>query len=471
MKNRSKVQVESIDKIRKDLSKHYKALYVAATGFGKGRILKMIAETLKDDMTMLVIVPRVNLVIDISQRTSGSIYCASLGKKDIGRITVATKQSLKEIKADLICLDEVHTYSEEFLHKVKNSCKYLIGLTGTPYTSDGYIYGENRFWNKPCFNMTTKECIKNGWLVDFKMNGSNLSFDTSKYRRIKRELTKNEISDILKTSKYEFQVKEFINICNLEKRIKVAVICSNIEHAEQVYSEILKYEKCHLVHSGLKNSNEISELYKKDNVRFSVSVIQLSEGYDNEYIDCIVLLRPTRSTRLAIQIYGRGLRLSKNKDYCLILDYAEVGINCGTPTSPIVPDTKNPAKEKSEESPIKQCEECYFIYEKSEHGHTCPSCGHFHKKDRDVEKNLKESLLEKEKIHEIIITRDNIYKYGKTKRGFQPFMTVKINGEFHTLFGYQYKATLAKMKISGTVCIKYTKEGKYKFKFVSVDSI
>lgn len=105
---------------------------------GKGHLIKLISLTIKTNM--LVIVPRVNLVRDLAQRTGGSIYCASLGKKEIGKVTIATKQSLKDIKADVIILDECHSYSQEFLEKCKNSCNYLIGLTATAYTQDGYIY-------------------------------------------------------------------------------------------------------------------------------------------------------------------------------------------------------------------------------------------------------------------------------------------------------------------------------------------
>ena len=89
---------------------------------------------------MLVIVPRVNLVSDLSQRTGGSIYCASLGEKTISKVTIATKQSLKEISADLIILDEAHNYTDAFLDKVKESCKFLVGFTATPHRIDGYIY-------------------------------------------------------------------------------------------------------------------------------------------------------------------------------------------------------------------------------------------------------------------------------------------------------------------------------------------
>jgi superfamily II DNA or RNA helicase len=91
-------------------------------------------------MNVLVIVPRVNLVRDLSQRTGGSIYCATLGEKTIGKVTVATKQSLGEIEAEILILDEVHQYTEEFLETLK--FKFIIGFTATPFRNDGWIYNE-----------------------------------------------------------------------------------------------------------------------------------------------------------------------------------------------------------------------------------------------------------------------------------------------------------------------------------------
>ena len=138
MKSRDLEQQKALQEIRVGLIKKGKVLVVCSTGWGKGHLIKLISETIKT--SMLVIVPRVNLVRDLSQRTGGEIFCATLGEKNIGKITIATKQSLKEIKADLIILDECHSYSDEFLEKVESSCRYLIGLTATPYSSEGYIH-------------------------------------------------------------------------------------------------------------------------------------------------------------------------------------------------------------------------------------------------------------------------------------------------------------------------------------------
>ena len=270
---------------------------------------------------------------------------------------------------------------------------------------------------------------------------------------------------MLKQDKHVSQVKEFINICNAKSRKKVAVLCANIEHAEKIYNEISKYEKCMIVHSKLKKSHELIEEYKNNNVRFIISVMMMSEGTDIPSIDCIIYLRPTKSTRLMVQSAGRGLRLHPGKEYCLLLDYGNVFVTCGTPHNPIIPaDSK---KSQKEESTLRQCESCFYIYEK-EIGTTCPSCSHTHKVETDVEKNLKKSIFVDD-IETIIVDRTNIHKHGKTKNGIA-FMTIKVNDKFHTLFAYQRKAVLGSMQASGKCKIHYKKQGKYNFTFVKAES-
>ncbi len=46
----------------------------------------------------------------------------------------------------------------------------------------------------------------------------------------------------------------------------------------------------------------------------------LTEGFDEESVDCIVVARPTRSKPLYIQILGRGTRLYPGKPDCLVID-------------------------------------------------------------------------------------------------------------------------------------------------------
>ena len=47
----------------------------------------------------------------------------------------------------------------------------------------------------------------------------------------------------------------------------------------------------------------------------------LTEGWDSPEVDCVIMLRPTKSRPLYVQCIGRGLRLADGKEDCLILDF------------------------------------------------------------------------------------------------------------------------------------------------------
>jgi superfamily II DNA or RNA helicase len=135
-------QNKALQAIKNELMEHGKALCVCCTGYGKGHLIKLMSKTAKE---LLVIVPKVTLVEDIAQRIESagvevSIYCASLGKKERGKVTVATKQSIEkgDISSSFIILDEAHRYNEGFLAKL--DAKYILGLTATPFDANGFIY-------------------------------------------------------------------------------------------------------------------------------------------------------------------------------------------------------------------------------------------------------------------------------------------------------------------------------------------
>ena len=221
-----------------------------------------------------------------------------------------------------------------------------------------------RFWNKPCYTFNIKQSIDANFLCDYQIFGSKHAIDVKKYLKGRGDYTESQVSEMVSSAKHEKQVEEIINICNAKSRNKVVILCANIEHATKIYAEICEYEQGLIIHSKMPKSHELIELFKKrKSIRFCVSVMMLSEGTDIPEIDCIVYLRPTKSSRLMVQSAGRGLRLHENKEYCLMLDYGSVFINCGTPHNPIIPSPKKPGAAR-EESPLRQCEECFYIYNK-----------------------------------------------------------------------------------------------------------
>jgi hypothetical protein len=62
------------------------------------------------------------------------------------------------------------------------------------------------------------------------------------------------------------------------------------------------------------------ESYKTGELKVLCNVNLFTEGFDAPETDCVILLRPTQSRALWVQMIGRGLRTAPGKADCLILD-------------------------------------------------------------------------------------------------------------------------------------------------------
>lgn len=49
----------------------------------------------------------------------------------------------------------------------------------------------------------------------------------------------------------------------------------------------------------------------------------MTEGTDIPRIDCILMARPTKSSVLFQQMFGRGMRLFPEKKDCLVIDFVD----------------------------------------------------------------------------------------------------------------------------------------------------
>jgi len=100
-------------------------------------------------------------------------------------------------------------------------------------------------------------------------------------------------------------------------------------------------------------------------------------GVDVPNIECIILLRPTKSLTFYLQAIGRGLRLAPGKTHCTVLDHAGCVFEHGPPqiAREWTLDAKKKRKKKEDVPAIKQCPMCFGVHEPAP---VCPMCGHIY---------------------------------------------------------------------------------------------
>lgn len=388
-------QQECLDKTWDELFNSQRILNVLPCGAGKTVIFEhLILKTvqLKPDIKIVVLFNRVDLLNQIYERVSKTInnvgiYCASLKRFDSNNILIASVHSLPPGDYfNLVIVDECHNINErdgkykKFIESsiATNQKLKIVGFTATPYRNDGYIFGDKKFWPKINYTKSLLYFIENKYLVEPICKSPDYTFDTSKLRITAGEYNQADIDKL--ASDKEYLREQVIDALNRSiGRKKTVWFCSNIEHAENVEKELRSFgEWAVTVHSNLDRDerDESLDLFMtNDEVKHLTFVSIVSEGFDYPPIDCVVLLRPTRSAALYVQTCGRGLRLYGEKENCLILDYAQVVKELGPLTNPlVVRKEKGKSKNKKEQELQKVCPDCRtYNHPRSK---TCKECSY-----------------------------------------------------------------------------------------------
>lgn len=401
--------ITAIDEMRKEQS----ALVVGSTGLGKTEVIfgtiKRILE-LNPQIKFIILVNKVDLLKQTIKRLEKAIphvavgaYCGSVNQKNLhAQIIVASIQSLSNtmIMTDVIIVDETHAVNSDSGQYIDfiNNCFQLnrltkvFALTATPFRNDGHIYGEGKLFKRICFQRGLKWSIDNGFLVPPKLKYTKEQFDISNLKVKMGEYIGRELAELVDDKeKLNKQLDDALP--KLSERKKVIWACASIKHCEDLTEALIERgEKASKYHSKQDKCEAQQELYSFENedTKHLVFVTIVSEGYNHPPIDAIVLMRPTRSPRLAIQIIGRGLRPYSTIDYtkndCLVLDYGRVIENIGPLDNPnIVVDKKN---KKSEVTiAMRFCPLCYEYQPINQK--YCIECDHeFEIQERDYQKNL-----------------------------------------------------------------------------------
>lgn len=105
-------------------------------------------------------------------------------------------------------------------------------------------------------------------------------------------------------------------------RNRAMVFLPSVDCSRRFSAELRKlgYESSHLDGTSGKLRGMSVDDFKSGRTKFMCNVALFTEGFDCPEVDCVVLLRETKSRALWSQMIGRGLRSSPGKTDCLILD-------------------------------------------------------------------------------------------------------------------------------------------------------
>jgi superfamily II DNA or RNA helicase len=320
--------------------------------------------------------------------------------------TIHTANRRKELKPDIIIVDEVHYgFHGQMLKKLieNNPNTRIIGLSATPYDQNGKkLKGFDVFIN----DYDVKFLMLNNFLVQKLRQYELVKQDLSNVKIIAGDYDKKQLGEVVCDKNTILEIiestKEFIE--NSKKTIVFAV---DIVHAELLTQAYINTGfKAKALHSQLKKDadgeaieiTEEIEAFRNGQTKVLVSVLMLTTGFDVPDTDCAVIARPTKSQNLYKQMVGRILRKADNKTEAVLLDCGNVIKNLGMPLEPIKEvqnyETNNKLKcsqcnsENIKLSKINNklywiCSNCGHQKEVNNGSYKCESCNEIHSYDSD----------------------------------------------------------------------------------------
>ena len=315
------------------------------------------------------------------------VYSAGLGRKDVhaaitfaGIASVAKKPELFG-HIDLIIIDEAHLVSpndetmyQKFIRALISVNPYLkvIGLTATPYRlGHGKLTDPKTLKDgseKPplftdiCIDLTSinafNRFIAEGYLAPLIPRSTNFKLDVDGVHMRGGEFIEKELQTAVdKMELTATAVKEAIE--EGQNRRSWLVFCAGIDHANNT-ADILNDMgvPAIAVHSKMTNAERDEAIagFQSGQYRAIPNNGVLTTGFDHPPIDLILVLRPTASPVLWVQMLGRGTRPCEGKENCLVLDFADNTRRLGAINDPVVPRRKGA---KVGEAPIKECPQCH----------------------------------------------------------------------------------------------------------------
>jgi superfamily II DNA or RNA helicase len=337
-------QNECLTAVKSGLKKNNTALIQIPTGGGKTLIFSIFALSLIErGQNVLVLVHRGELLsqtvekfkmIGGAQSDTGIIKSGSAeyNKLTVGMIQTVFKQinKLDVNKFDTVIIDEAHhsmaSTWRAVIEKFKSAGKKILGVTATPFRTDKQELKE--LYDELVFKIDITDLMRLGYLASLKGLMVYVETDYSKLVAKKNkdtcesDFTPASIEAVLNNEKINGQiVDKWLEYGENRKTIFFTI---SVEHANALFNEFKKKNVSAVVITGktpVKERNLIIEDFKSGKINVLINVDILTEGFDDPSVQCIALVRPTKSLSLYAQIIGRGLRISDGKTDCLVLDY------------------------------------------------------------------------------------------------------------------------------------------------------
>lgn len=391
-------QIEFVEDIRGQLRQGTKSvLAVASTGAGKTVVSAFIArETALRGKRVWFVVHRKNLLKQTSQtfwqlKIEHGLIASGKGmgnqKVQVGIIGTLVRRLDKLQAPDVLILDECHLAMSATWLKVvdwaRDNGSLVIGNSASPERLDGrglgYIF-QTMVEAKPM-----RWLIDNGRLSDYIIYSTRDPLDLSGVRTRAGDYATDQVEEIMSKPKLVGDAVEHWK--KYANGMRTIVYCATIRHSK---STTAAFNAAGIPAAHVDGESTNAELQDAisgfadgrylvlSNVELMTTGFDLSAQVGRDVpIEACILLRPTKSVALYMQMVGRALRRKPRP--AVILDHAGCAMEHGLPDDErdwTLEGRQKGKRGKSDDEPninVQQCGECFAIFRAGVDA--CPACG------------------------------------------------------------------------------------------------
>ena len=331
----------------------------------------------------------------------------------------------------IVFFDECHHIAAGSWKKVFSSFpkSWVIGLTATSIRLDGK--GLSEFFDEIIQGPSVQSLIDQGYLSRYRYFAPEY-LNTAALRVRMGEFLQEDLEEALNS--VTITGKAIDEYKKHGEDGQFIVFAVSIAHSIHIVEEFDKHGISARHVDGTMKKKErlaIMEMFRNRDISVLSNVNLFGEGVDIPDLKGILMLRPTKSLSLYLQMCGRALRPSPGKDCAIILDHSNNIYEHGSPCEDRLWTLRGC---KSGETKLKECPRCFAHVPIGAEVCTTPGCGYEFtpiqieapKKEREIEPL--EGKLEEIDVGEINRLRkreqalardfDSLLALGK-KRGYK----------------------------------------------------
>lgn len=312
-----------------------RTLLVQATGTGKTIVFAQVAKRIADKGKRVLILAHRGELLEQARdkiKTTTSIECAiekaeSTAADTKAQIVVASVQTMtreKRMQAyaknafSAIIIDEAHHAAAESYTRILDyfSSAYVLGVTATADRADKKSL--SCVFQSVAYEYLLNDAIRDGYLSRIEAQSIPIKIDIQHVSTSNGDYAASELGGALEPY-LESIADEMQAVCENRKTVVfLPLIATSRKMCALLQERGLR--ACE-VNGETENRAEILQKFEDGTYNVICNSMLLTEGWDAPAVDCIVVLRATKSRALYVQMVGRGTRLAPGKDKLLLLDF------------------------------------------------------------------------------------------------------------------------------------------------------